>query len=61
MKPHEPKTGTKQVRKRRAIKNQIEKGEKTIKRQSKKAKRGEKKTLTKINKRERTEDQGSDT
>jgi hypothetical protein len=43
MKPHEPKTGTKQVRKRRAIQNQIEKGEKTIKRQSKKAKRGEKK------------------
>jgi hypothetical protein len=35
MKPHEQKKGTKQERKRgkqRAIKNQIKKGEKTIKR-----------------------------
>jgi hypothetical protein len=50
MKPHEPKkTGTKQERKRggggqRAIKNQIKKEEKTIKRYVKKTKRGGKKT-----------------
>jgi hypothetical protein len=49
MKPHEPKkTGTKQERKRGggqwAIKNQIKKEEKTIKRYVKKTKRGGKKT-----------------
>ena len=66
MKPHEQKKqeqnkGEKEGERRRAIKDQIDKRRKDNKTLSQKSEKGQKKTLTKYNKREGTEDQGSGT
>jgi hypothetical protein len=62
MKPHESKKqgqNKSEIRRKTKCdkKNQIEKGEKAIKRQVKKAKKGRIFFLQKVNKRERTKDQ----